>query len=720
MAFHPEPGTILEIGGTTYHMAPHPAAPRLAYGQEGRAGIVFQLLAPDGQAHALKVFKPRFQVPAMVMLADRLARLADVPGLAVCRRSVLSARSQRELLRQYPELNYAALMPWIAGPTWLQAVAERRALTAEHSLALAQSLLEMLTTLEERGAAHCDISSTNVILTNEERAVALVDVEQMYAAGFARPEVLTTGSAGYARAAHAEAAWSSLGDRFAGAVLVGEILGWCEDEVRQAAGAESYFEFSDLQARTPVETPRYTVLRTALERRWGDGIAGLFEQAWLSEDLAGCPNFGAWLAALPDHPRVEALAAVPAHEELGPEPSEERWAALVDWAARFERAGDWLVGGRLYQEALAACPPGGMQQELTSMVAQRAAKLSAARDPLVQQLIEGLAADGQGDRAQATQQLDDVRRTLESRPGLKRRSHLSGWTWLGIGAALLVCAVGGWIGGWTWPRWVDGVSAPASSTISVAVVRPNTASTSNALRTAEPGTPTAVPTQVPLSPTLSREPPSATPTATPTATPIQEILQNFDNAAWDGHLDYGVWAPHIGSNSTVEQRDGVVHISHVPMPDRDTTQLAFRRTFSLDQLQSFEARLMLETSSGSGNVHLNIGADALSWWTQCLIHNYSPPKVSCIATSWPVSKFDYQTKFTVTDFGHWHTVRIDVDPVAVKFRYFLDGEPIGEYQPPDPERFARTTYTLDVSAWSSSTTVLAQVDDIQVRLQPLP
>ena len=84
--------------------APHPAAPRLAYGQEGRAGIVFQLLTPDGQAHALKVFKPRFQVPAMVMLAERLARLADVPGLAVCHRSVLSAHSRSHISERYKRL----------------------------------------------------------------------------------------------------------------------------------------------------------------------------------------------------------------------------------------------------------------------------------------------------------------------------------------------------------------------------------------------------------------------------------------------------------------------------------------------------------------------------------------------------------------------------------------------------------------------------------------
>ncbi|MGB9777469.1 MAG: hypothetical protein ACPL7C_13145, partial [Anaerolineae bacterium] len=54
MPFEPRVGDILEIEGQRYAVAEHPAAPGIAYGQEGRAGIVYCLEAltptPGGSA----------------------------------------------------------------------------------------------------------------------------------------------------------------------------------------------------------------------------------------------------------------------------------------------------------------------------------------------------------------------------------------------------------------------------------------------------------------------------------------------------------------------------------------------------------------------------------------------------------------------------------------------------------------------------------------------
>ncbi|MFN3761976.1 MAG: hypothetical protein ACK4WK_02090 [Anaerolineae bacterium] len=43
MPFEPQVGDILEIDGQRYAVAGHPAAPGMAYGQEGRAGTVYHL-----------------------------------------------------------------------------------------------------------------------------------------------------------------------------------------------------------------------------------------------------------------------------------------------------------------------------------------------------------------------------------------------------------------------------------------------------------------------------------------------------------------------------------------------------------------------------------------------------------------------------------------------------------------------------------------------------
>ena len=45
MPFQPNPGDELSIDGAAYRVAEHPSAPGMPYGQEGRAGIVYQLIA---------------------------------------------------------------------------------------------------------------------------------------------------------------------------------------------------------------------------------------------------------------------------------------------------------------------------------------------------------------------------------------------------------------------------------------------------------------------------------------------------------------------------------------------------------------------------------------------------------------------------------------------------------------------------------------------------
>src|SRR5437879_4334536 len=99
MPFQPEVNQELVIDAVAYHVAPHPAVPSMVYGQEGRQGTVYQLAAAADR-RALKVFKPRHRVPAMVTLAERLATFAELPGLAVCQRVVLSARRHTELLHE--------------------------------------------------------------------------------------------------------------------------------------------------------------------------------------------------------------------------------------------------------------------------------------------------------------------------------------------------------------------------------------------------------------------------------------------------------------------------------------------------------------------------------------------------------------------------------------------------------------------------------------------
>jgi hypothetical protein len=399
----------LTINGVTYRVAEHPAAPGFPYGQEGRAGIrrtyavgrkgtphmasdrpkhpiygggnnpvrpqlrnsyVYQLLpSPTGRAAggegaaALKVFKPRFRSPALLTQAEKLAAFAHLPGLQAAHRIVLTRAQHPDLIQQHPDLIYAALMPWIDGPTWLDVLLAKQPLPAQQALTLARSLAEALEAMELRGIAHCDLSAANLILPllAGGSGIALVDLEGLFAPGLSQPQTLSSGSAGYAHAQAAAGLWSPNADRFAGAVLLAEMLGWCAPEVTQAAWGESYFDPQEMQQ----DSARYQALLAALQRHWGDAVARLFARAWHSETLADCPTFGEWLLALPLTPSPQPPSPLPqAGEEkrVAAQPAGEAVRAAVEVTAeirafmqaarRMEEQRDLETALKLYRQAL--------------------------------------------------------------------------------------------------------------------------------------------------------------------------------------------------------------------------------------------------------------------------------------------------------------------------------------------------------------------------------
>jgi len=523
MPFQPEVNQELVIDGVTYRFAEHPWAPGIPYGQEGRQAIVYQLAAPspavgEGQEgspdrRALKVFKPRYRLPALAGLADKLASFAVLPGLAVCHRTVLTAHRHADLLRQHPDLIYAVLMPWIEGPTWMEVLLQRQALAPEQSLALARSLAEILAGMEEHGLAHCDLSGPNVLLpgllpspslgrgaggegtplslpgrgVGGEGWVALVDVEQLYGPDLRRPELLPGGSPGYAHKTAPDGLWGSTADRFAGAVLLGEMLGWCDARVREASWGENYFDPQEMQR----ETEHLHTLVTVLQERWGTDVAGLFERAWRSEVLTDCATFGEWLVMIPERVPVAVLPRPLGEEtreetEMAPDASEAAVRALMKVALRLEALGNLEGALENYRQAQAMVAPGsGLSDELWLIVQDLEAKREAqtvhlppspAEEEESEDIVvpepaaveeanldalfdDGLAAcqrekwarakellaevvrrqpDYERDGQQASSLLAEVAR----RPASSRR-RVPGWAWAAIAGVLVLLIVGG-------------------------------------------------------------------------------------------------------------------------------------------------------------------------------------------------------------------------------------------------------------------------------------
>lgn len=315
--FNPTLSTRLVINGQEFHFSPHPAIPTLVWGQEGRHAIVYRL-QNNGDAYGLKVFRPAFRHRGLIATAEALWTYHELPGMSVCKQTVITRVGFPDLVDQYEDLDYAIVMPWIDGDTWFDVLQKKERVTLDQSRALAENMAWVLYALELNQMAHCDLSSGNVILDPFMDQVNLVDVEDLYSPWLEPPPMVPAGSMGYQ---HRESArngqWGPLGDRFAGIVLMAEMLGWAHPDVRKQAWGESYFAPGELQR----DNERYETLRRVL-RIYDLGFAEAFEQAWRSEKMEACPPLKTWydlLDALPRDPVAEWAPISPKDLQEEPE-----------------------------------------------------------------------------------------------------------------------------------------------------------------------------------------------------------------------------------------------------------------------------------------------------------------------------------------------------------------------------------------------------------------
>jgi serine/threonine protein kinase len=312
---------LLTIDNVVYHVAEHPALPGVPYVQRGARGFVIQLKAPNKERFALKYFKIKYRVPELAEVGKTLRQYAALPGLRAANRIVFTLQSHPQLVRKYPPLEYGTLMPWLPGVTWFDVIVRRMPLTPRESLQLAMSAATVLATLEANGIAHCDIAGANVMVERTAGKVELVDIEEMHGGNLPRPVELPGGQEGYQHRANAQSGqngqvgemgqWTAEGDRFGGAVLIAEMLGWQNAKIRENSADEHYF--SALEVQQP-DSPRYKLLFDVLRTEYTPELADHFETAWHSTKLADCPPLSAWQQALAKlDPSAASTIAIPAN-----------------------------------------------------------------------------------------------------------------------------------------------------------------------------------------------------------------------------------------------------------------------------------------------------------------------------------------------------------------------------------------------------------------------
>lgn len=324
--FDPQLNTRLHIGASTYEFVPWQLLPGDSPGVcmvEGQEGFIYALRdLEQGTLRALKVLKPAYRSEHIARATAALAAYKNVQGFHLCNRICFARPKYEDLIMACPALEYAILMPWLAGKTWaglLRSPQASQEYTRIHALNLAYATARALCELERRGNAHTDIAGGNIVVRRSDfKRVELLDLEGVYIPGTSSPRRLSYGSPGYQhRRPDRQGQWSPYGDRFAGAILLTEMLTWWSSVVRARVpeDAMSLFLPEELQKREGV---RWQIVRDLL---WSlsPALLDLFDQAWTSSHLKDCPDFRSWHLCL-ERTRSEVLRSV----SLYPMPQESR------------------------------------------------------------------------------------------------------------------------------------------------------------------------------------------------------------------------------------------------------------------------------------------------------------------------------------------------------------------------------------------------------------
>ena len=303
--FSPFVGMSLTIASTMYEFVPNPHFPddeSEVFVVEGGEAFIYQLRerANADRLYALKVMKPIYRSEQCVRVASALVAHKDVPGLFLGHRLCLTKETAPDVIASSPTLEYATLMPWLASKTWAGILVDpvaSAAYTLTKARRVAAATANVLWYIEAHNLTHTDIAGGNILVSPDYQWVELLDIEGLAMPTLPPPKWRSQGSPGYQhRSLDSRGQWRPEGDRFAGAILLTEMLTWWNPLVRAHTedDAETLFAPNELQT---IKFPRWQAVRETLWRM-NPNLLALFDSAWSSADLSQCPDLGSWAMQL--------------------------------------------------------------------------------------------------------------------------------------------------------------------------------------------------------------------------------------------------------------------------------------------------------------------------------------------------------------------------------------------------------------------------------------
>jgi serine/threonine protein kinase len=269
------PATTLTIGNQHYTFVMNDRN-TIDQDESGGRAVIYKILnTTHNTIHALKVFKDGFRESYNSKnFAFFQTALTDVPGFEwVPQRLLINSNDDKALLDQHPYLENAIVMPWFALPKLdeIRSRIKKKQLTniTSKSKQFASLFAYALAELENRGIAHGDIATSNVFFDWDNDRLVIIDIEDMFHTSLVRPRHLENavgGTPNY-RFSTQFTSWQPSADRFAGAVMISEILTLADAACIQASARETYFDADDIANREAngIDVPRFITIYEALD-----------------------------------------------------------------------------------------------------------------------------------------------------------------------------------------------------------------------------------------------------------------------------------------------------------------------------------------------------------------------------------------------------------------------------------------------------------------------
>ncbi len=201
------------------------------------------------------------------------------------------------------------------------------------------------------------------------------------------------------------------------------------------------------------------------------------------------------------------------------------------------------------------------------------------------------------------------------------------------------------------------------------------------------------------------------------------VVDNFDNPSYDGIFNPKVWKSFNSEKAKIYQGDGKLII----WVEQNTPGGAFLipsayNEFILTAPLSIEAKLMVEQPQ-IGHAFIFIGTPSLNEYSDC-VFGWQASNIAQLGCNYMVNsgkRNGYSTDKRMVDYGTWHTLRIEIRPELMEYKYFVDGNEIDTYTPPNADELKKENFTIQIGCGnddaSSSSPYLCYFE--YVKISPL-